>query len=257
MKKSINIEKIFLEKDFYERFYEVRKCGFEYAEFWTWPSRDIDRIVDCCFEAGVKISCISGDKDYSLIVNEERQAYLDYLMKSIEVAKRLGTKHLVIHSNAMDGPKILNDGSKISLINKIASMIRTLEEAAKMAEQYNIILVIEALNNITVPGYFLTKTADAGDICRIIGSSNLKLLYDTWHMQLMEGNIISNITSYFDVLGYIHVGDAPERHEPGTGEINFFRVKKTLNQLGYDGFLGFELVPSQNSYIACERIKNL
>jgi len=255
MKKSICIEKIFLEEDFYDRFKCVKEAGFEYAEFWTWPTRDVPRIAEICEELNLKIASISGDKLFSLIVNEERQEYLDYLGQSIEVAKKLNTQNLVIHSNGMDGPKLMNDGAGISYVKKVASMTRTLSEAAKMAEAAGVTLVLEAVNTYSVPGYFLTKTVDSGDLCRVVGSPNLKILYDIWHMQQMEGNIIRHLTEYKDVLGYIHVGDTPERYEPGSGEVNFDRVKRTLKELGYNGIFGFELVPSSTSARACELIK--
>ena len=97
---------------------------------------------------------------------------------------------------------------------------------------------------------------EAGDIVRVIGSPNLKILYDIWHMQQMEGNMVRFLTQYIDVLGYVHIGDAPERHEPGTGEINFDRIKSTLKSLGYEGMFGFEFVPSESSVKCCERLKS-
>jgi hydroxypyruvate isomerase len=106
-----------------------------------------------------------------------------------------------------------------------------------------------------MPGYFLNTTTVAGDIVRVIGSPALKILYDTWHMGQMEGNMVHFLTEYRDVLGYIHIGDVPERHEPGTGEINFDKIKRTLQAIGYDGIFGFELVPSESSAKCCEILK--
>jgi hydroxypyruvate isomerase len=124
-----------------------------------------------------------------------------------------------------------------------------------MAEETGVTLVLEAVNTYSMPGYFLNTTVEAGDIVRVIGSPNLKILYDIWHMQQMEGNMVHYLTRYIDVLGYVHIGDAPERHEPGTGEINFDRIKLTLKSLGYDGVFGFELVPSDSSTRCCEVLK--
>lgn len=191
---------------------------------------------------------------YSLVKDSHRNAYLEYLEQSLEIACVFDTQYLVIHSNGMDGPKILDNDTTESTIKKVAAMTKTLEKAAALAKTYQKTLVIEALNTFTIPGYFLNRTAYSGDLCRVINSENLKILYDIWHMQLMEGNIVQNLLEYSDVIGYIHVGDSPERHEPGTGEINFHRVKRTVEAIGYDGFWGFELVPEQNSTIACERI---
>ena len=244
MKKSICIEKFFREVDFYDRFECVANLGIEYVEFWTWPGRDVQRIKELCKKFNLKIASISGDKMFTPFVLEEREEYLKFLAESIEVAKKLDCKYIVLHSNGMDKGIVFNDGSKISLTKKIASMTRTFMEAAVLAEKAGVTLVLEAVNNRSVPNYFVTRTQDSGDIARVVGSPNFKILYDIWHMQQMEGNMVRNITEYIDVIGYIHIGDCPERHEPGTGEINFDRIKKTLVDLGYDGIYGLELEPS-------------
>ncbi len=255
MKKSICIEKIFLELPLYDRFKAVRDAGFDYVEFWTWEDKDVDRVASLVKEHGLKVASISGDRRFSLIVNEEREQYLGYLAESLKVARKLECQHLVLHSNGMDQGKLTNDGSGISYAKKIASMTRTLGEAARMAEAAGVTLVLEAVNTYSVPGYFLNTTVVAGDIVRVVGSPSLKILYDIWHMQQMEGNMVHVLTQYRDVLGYVHVGDAPERHEPGTGEINFDRIKATLERLGYGGIFGFELVPSESSVKCCEILR--
>jgi len=255
MKKSICIEKIFLEVPFYDRFKCVKDAGIDYVEFWTWEDKDIDRVIALQKEHDLGVASISGDRMFSLIVSEEREQYLAYLAKSLKAAQRLSCKHVVVHSNGIDKGKVTNDGSGLSYAKKVASMTRTLGEAARLAEEAGVILVLEAVNTYTMPGYFLNTTLEAGDIVRVVGSPNLKILYDIWHMQQMEGNMVRYLTQYIDVLGYVHIGDAPERHEPGTGEINFDRIKQTLKSLGYDGIFGFELVPSESSVKCCEILK--
>jgi len=244
MIKSICIETFFRELDFYDRFESVAKLGVEYVEFWTWPGKDIKRIKELLKKYNLKIASISGDFKFTPFVLEERADYLKYLAESIEVAKELGCLNLVIHSNGMEKGIVFNDGSQMSMAKKFASMTRTFMEAAALAEKAGVKLVLEAISDISIPHYLVTKTQDSGDIARVVGSPNFKILYDTWHMQQMEGNMVRNITEYFDVIGYVHIGDCPERHEPGTGEINFDRIKKTLVDLGYDGIYGLELEPS-------------
>ena len=256
MKKSICIEKIFLEVPFYERFKCVKDAGFDYVEFWTWPSKDIPKVKDLCEKYNLKVASISGDRIYSAIINEEREGFLEYLSESIKVAKSLDCKHLVIHSNAMDEEGNMTIGAEFSYAKKIASMTRTLCEAAKLAEEAGVTLVLEAVNNISKPGYFMNTTVVSGDIARVVGSPNVKILYDIWHMQQMEGNMVYHLEEYIDVLGYIHIGDVPERNEPGTGEINFDKIKKVLKELKYDGIFGFELTPQESSEKCAKILKN-
>ena len=92
------------------------------------------------------------------------------------------------------------------------------------------------------------------EICRLIGSPRLKLLYDVYHMQINEGCICDTISNYSDQFGHIHVADAPGRHEPGTGEINYTKVIRHLEACGYTGRVGYELFPSTDTATAVKAI---
>ncbi|MCD8138866.1 MAG: TIM barrel protein [Planctomycetaceae bacterium] len=250
MKKSINLEKIFLEEPcFYERFKLVAEAGFEYAEFGYWFGRDIDRIKENCEKYNVKIASFSADRKASMIIPEERAEFVEYVAESIEVAYKLGCRHLVLHSQAMDeNGNFTSVGLDRDDLTKIASAARSFGEAVKLAEAGNVTLVLEAVNNISKPNYYFTTTRQTGNLCRVIDSPRAKILYDIWHCQQMEGNMVATLREYRDVLGYIHVGDCPERHEPGSGEINFDKIKKVvIEELGYDGIWGFELDPAVDS----------
>ena len=110
--------------------------------------------------------------------------------------------------------------------------------------------------NITTDhvGNFLAHTQMAAEITRLIGSPMLKVLYDVYHMQLNEGSICDTIKAYGDQFGHIHVADAPGRHEPGTGEINYHNVFKCLEDIGYTGRIGFELMPKTTTAEAVKAI---
>jgi hydroxypyruvate isomerase len=129
---------------------------------------------------------------------------------------------------------------------------------AAAAEKSNVTLVLEALNTIVDhSGNFLASTRQADELIRSVNASRIKILYDIYHMQIMEGNIIYTLNRYIDSIGYIHIADVPGRHEPGTGEINFANVIKTLEKLKYDGIIGFELTPLQDSTTAVRRLADL
>ena len=108
-----------------------------------------------------------------------------------------------------------------------------------------------------VPEAAFFATRMAAEMTRLIGSPKLKVLYDAYHMQLNEGSICDNIRAYGDQFGHIHVADAPGRHEPGTGEINYANVFACLEACGYTGLVGFELIPKTTTAEAVKAIMKL
>lgn len=259
MIKSICIETIFTEVPFEERFELVGQFGFNYIEFWSWKDKNINRIKELCKKNSLKIASFSGDKDYSLIDDNESEQYISFIKESIRTAKYLECNHLVIHSNALgDEGSVLNDYKDLSNYKKFGTMLTVLKEIAPIAEENKITLVLEALNTeVDHPGNFLSYTKDAVDATRLVNSRYLKILYDIYHMQIMEGNITLTIKKYMDSIGYIHIADVPGRHEPGTGEINYNNVIQTLKILNYNGIVGFELFPLSSSKNAIQAIKNI
>lgn len=126
-------------------------------------------------------------------------------------------------------------------------MAETVIGLAWRAEKARVTLLLEALNTrADHPGNFLSSTRQAAELVVSMESRWIKILYDIYHMQIMEGNIIDTLRNYIDLIGYIHIADVPGRHEPGTGEINFPNVMSALRELEYDGFVGFELSPLQD-----------
>lgn len=259
MKKSLCIETIFTEVPFEQRFDLARKYGFEYVEFWSWKDKDIEKLKHLCEKNDLKIASFSGDQEYSLIDCEQSKEYISFIKESIQTAKYLKCQYLVIHSNAL-GPKgeVLNSYSQISELKKFGTILNTLKCLAPIAEKEKVTLVLEALNTeIDHPGNFLSNTKDAAELIQLVGSPFIKILYDIYHMQIMEGNLINTVTKYIKEIGYIHIADVPGRHEPGTGEINYSNVIETLKDIRYDGFIGFELYPLKTSEEAVKIIQEI
>lgn len=244
MIKSVSIEKLFTDRPFYDRFRAVRDAGFDHLEFTVWTQYDLDRVDALLKEFGLTLASMSGDRAHSIIHPDERQPFLDFLAQSLDAANRLRCGHLVIHSNAIDETGKMSERT-FSNYAKIASATRTLMEAAKMAESAGVTLLLEAVSTTVKAGYYLHTSESTGDIVRVVDSPRVRLLYDVYHMQLMEGNITNTLRKYHDILAYVHIADVPGRHEPGTGEINFASVKKVLfGELGFAGVVGFEMGPA-------------
>lgn len=254
--KSACIEPMYAEIPFLERFQAAKDDGFEFVEFWSWTDKDLDAVKAAAEAAGIGISGFNGDADYSLIDPTHKEKYLAFLRQSVEAARKIGARSVTIHSNALgDGGIVVNHYTELSDTVKLCSMYDMLLDCAKIAEESGINMNLEPLNITTDHvGNYLQTTRMAAEMTRLIGSPRLRVLYDVYHMQLNEGSLCDNIMQYGDQFGHIHVADAPGRHEPGTGEINYRRVFDCLEQAGYTGLVGFELMPQTTTAQAVKAI---
>ncbi len=259
MKTSACIETLFTELPWEKRFKAAKEAGFDYIEFWSWTDKDLDQIKELSEKADIKISGFNGDADYSLVDPSHKEKYITFLKQSIAAAQKIGAESVTIHSNALgEGGIVVNHYTELSDTVKLCSMYDMLKEIAPLAEESGISLNLEALNITTDHvGNFLKNTQMAAEMIRLIHSPKLKILYDIYHMQLNEGSICDTLTKYIDTIGHIHIADAPGRNEPGTGEINYPNIIKHLEKLGYEGKIGCELFPIDNTEKAVKAIMEI
>ncbi len=252
------IDTLYTELPFEDRFAAAKADGFESVEFWDWRIRDLDQVKAAAEKAGIAISGFNGDADYSLVDPTHKEAYLRDLEKSLQAAKKVRAATVTIHSNALgEGGVVVNHYDELSDTVKLCSMYDTLLASVKLAESYGIRMNLEALNiKVDHVGNFLQTTQMAAEITRLINSPYLKVLFDAYHMQYNEGALCYNLEKYIDQIGHIHVADCPGRHEPGTGEINYHNVYQTLERLGYENRVGYELFPATDTKTAVEAIMN-
>ncbi len=254
--KSACIEPMYSELPFLERFQAAKRDGFAFVEFWSWRDKDMEAVRKAAESAGVGIAGFNGDAELSLIDPAQKKEYLDFLRSSVDAACKAGVRSLTIHSNGLgEGGAVINSYENLSDTVRLCTMFDTLKECAELAEASGVLINLEPLNVTTDHvGNFLRTTQMAAELTRLIGSPMLKVLYDVYHMQLNEGSICDHIRAYGDQFGHIHVADAPGRHEPGTGEINYRRVFSCLEECGYQGLVGFELVPETSTENAVKAI---
>lgn len=171
----------------------------------------------------------------ALVTGEDgpRQQFLDEIRASVEVADRVGATWMTVVPGARD--------LRLDAGYQRANLVETLREAAAILEPHDLVMVLEPLNNRhDHPNQFLTHTAQAYEICRAVDSPSCKILYDVYHQQITEGNLIPNADAAWEEIAYVQVGDNPGRNEPTTGEINFRNVFAHLHEKGYDGIVGME-----------------
>jgi len=165
--------------------------------------------------------------------NEEKRAeFLADIKNSVAVAKRVNAKWMTV----VPGTKAfrLDEGYQT------ANVIETLKQASAILEPHGLTMVLEPLNFRDHPKLFLTKAAQAYQICRAVGSPSCKILFDIYHQQIQEGNLIPNIDKCWDEIAYFQIGDNPGRNEPTTGEINYRNVFKHIYDKGFKGVMGME-----------------
>lgn len=256
--KSACIESMYQELPFRERFRAAKEDGFTYVEFWSWTDKDLRAVLQAAENAGVGIAGFNADAELSLIDPAQKNDYLDFLRRSVTAAREVGARSVTLHSNGLGtGGAVLSSYPELSDTVKLCTMFDTLRACAELAEKSGIRMNLEPLNITTDhQGNFLTTTRMAAEMTRLIGSPMLKVLYDVYHMQLNEGSLCDNIRAYGDQFGHIHVADVPGRHEPGTGEINYHQIFSCLEEIGYTGLVGFELIPAATTAQAVKAIMN-
>ncbi|MGO6670108.1 hydroxypyruvate isomerase family protein, partial [Rhizobium ruizarguesonis] len=126
-------------------------------------------------------------------------------------------------------------------------LVDNLKYAAKRCADVGVRLLVEPINLRDIPGFFLSTTADAERILDRVGSDNLYIQYDFYHMQIMQGDLISTFTRLKEKIAHVQIADNPGRNEPGTGEINYHFILSELDRLGYNGWVGCEYKPKSGT----------
>ncbi len=163
---------------------------------------------------------------------EHRDAFLQDINEAVEVAKRCNATWMTVVPGFVQ--------MRLEPFYQMANVVETLKQGAAILEPHGLVMVLEPLNYRNHPGLFLTKASQAYAICQAVGSPSCKILYDIYHQQIQEGNLIPNIDAAWEEIAYFQIGDNPGRKEPTTGEINYERVLGHIHDKGFTGVYGME-----------------
>lgn len=223
-----------------EKIASVKPLGIDAVELVnTLKAKDNAEVAAKIEEVGLKVANVSaGTEMYgpkaALTNPSERAAVLENLRESVKIARLYKTDTLLALSGRLF-PDIAKDEQRKSLVDGLKSMMEIVEgEGMRM--------IIEPLNRFDHRGYYLTSMYEAFDIIKEVGSPKLTILFDIYHTQMEEGNLIKRIQDNIDLIGHFHVADAPGRHQPGTGEINYANVYSAIKKTGYKGYIGLEFI---------------
>lgn len=246
MKTSVCIEMLYTEYPFLERFKKAAQQGFDAVEFWNWDNKDMPAVKQAAAEAGIKIATFQSNLGGTLIHPDQRAGFVASIQKSLDKANEMDVSSLFLLTDELGGDRSVRfQFPELSEEQKFESVLAGLKALAPLAEKAGVTLMLEPLNILVDhPGYFLNTSETGFEMIRKVGSPNVMLLFDIYHMQVMEGNIIQKLTNNLDVIGHVHVADVPGRNEPGTGELNYANIFKALKKSNYSGYIGFEYEPS-------------
>jgi hydroxypyruvate isomerase len=239
---NANLTLLFTEVDFLDRFEAARNAGFRGVEYlfpYPYPPQQIAQKLHAAGLEQVLFNLPAGDwagGDRGIGCLPQRTAeFREGVDRAIDYAKALGCRTV----NCLAG--IAPQGESRERIH--ATFVENLRFAASRLEAAGVLLVIEPVNTRDIPGFFLSHSDQALAIVDEVGSANLKLQYDIYHMQRMEGELAATISNNLARIGHIQLADNPGRHEPGTGEINYAFLFDLLDRIGYSGWIGCEYIP--------------
>lgn len=253
MKLDVCLEMVFTNLPYEERISKIAACGYDCIEFWfhdctfngtdcSGGAKEADILKKACLAAGVTINNVvvnapDGGIGGAPVCTDDLSKYLARVEEVIAFAKSCGCrKGITCTGNLQPG---------LSRNQMRRNLEKALTEATAIAEKNDFVLLLECLNTRTDHfNYFLDSSSEGAAIVRAINSPNLRLLYDVYHMQIMEGSVIANIEENLDVIGHFHSAGVPGRHELMSGELNYPEILRHIEEGGYTGTFGLEYSPA-------------
>src|SRR5688572_25359798 len=240
---AANLTMLWNELDFMDRFAAAAKAGFRGVEYLFPYDYDKQRIAGELKKhnlAQVLHNLPAGNwaqGERGIGCHGDRvKEFQEGVDRAIEYATALGCKQVNCLAGIRPANRDPNEARE--------TFIRNLQYAAPRLKAAGIKLLIEAINTRDIPGFFLTTTKQALDIIKAVGSDNLFVQYDIYHMQIMEGDLARTIEANLPVIPHMQLADNPGRNEPGTGEINYPFLFRHIDDLGYPGWIGCEYKPA-------------
>jgi hydroxypyruvate isomerase len=237
-----NVSWLFPELPFKDRPEAAAKAGFDTIELGFSSHADLDALQAARNDLGMQILLFNQDvpiwdrqnRGY-LVDPARREEFRNKLDEAFEIAGKLGVKKIMLPA----GVEV--EGMSHEAMR--ARMVENLGYASLLARREGILLTIEVLNPNDNPGYFLTSSRQALDIVKEVNHPNLRFQFDTYHLEMMEGDLVETLTQNAEWIGHIQFADYPGRHEPGTGSIDFPALMQAVERSGYTGGIGLEYIP--------------
>lgn len=239
---AANLTMMYTEHAFLDRFAAAAKDGFQAVEF-LFPYDFRAAEIKARLEANGLTQALFNAPPGDWAAGERGIASLpgreDEFRRSIDIAldytREIGNRKLHVMAGLIGANQPREKHREVYL--------RNLDHAAKAAQAEGLMVVIEPINTRDIPGFFLNRQDDAQAICAEVGAANLKVQFDCYHCQIVEGDLAVKLKRDMAGIGHIQIAGVPERHEPDIGEVNYPYLFDLIDSLGYDGYIGCEYRP--------------
>jgi hydroxypyruvate isomerase len=244
---AVNVEMWFGRRPFLDKIQMAADYGFPAIEFWPYEGKPIKEAAQLLKDRGVAVSQFTAWGFGTELNNPEsdHQQFVRTIEESCDVADVLSCRLFTV--------VIGNDIPGVTKEEMHAAAIQGLKKAAPVCEKRNKTIIIEPMNPRNHPRHCLYGSTDAINICKQVGSENVKINWDLYHMQIVEGDLCMRMREGIDYIGYLQLADNPGRHEPGTGEVNYTRVFQEIKSLKYEGYVGLECNPEKGDSLTAAR----
>jgi hydroxypyruvate isomerase len=249
---SVMLWTVFQELPFEQRLEKIAEAGYSAAElvdeFKKWTKQDYDRVRRKKRELGMTFDASAGITR-SLCDSAQRDALLQEIRDILPRMEELECRRLIL----LSGDRV----SGMSRAQMHASCVEGLKRAEEIAGNASVELLLENIDLEENPKYFLTSVAEGFEIVREVGNPRVKIVYDFFHEQIAEGNLLAKLEKNISLVGLVHIADVPGRHEPGTGEINYPNIYRKLAELGYNKYIAMEFLPTGDAVTALRSAREI
>jgi hydroxypyruvate isomerase len=237
-KLSVMLWTVYEKLPFDQRLEKVAEAGYHAVElvneYKNFGKEDYAKFRAKKRELNLTVDATSGIT-HSLCDASQRDALLEEVRAKLPVLEELESNKLIL----LSGDKVPGQSPQQMHDN----CIEGLKRAAEIAATRKIGILLENIDPEENPKYFLTSVSEGFQIVRSVGAPNIQFLYDFFHDQIAEGNLMAKLEKNLDLIGVVHIADVPGRHDPGTGEINYPNIFRKLGQLGFNGYVAMEFIP--------------
>ena len=249
MKFSINIDFVYDSINYLDAIREIKEIGFENIEVCFMHDKNIDDLEMAQRETGIGVELMLSDL-MGLTDASTKQKFIEMTKAKVQDAKRLNCKKIIIASgDFLEG---------ITHEHQLGNIEAGVRELLPYFEENAITALIEPINNkVDHPEAGLWSSAESFDMVRCIGSSNVKILFDIYHMQIMEGDVTRRMLEHLDIISHIHCAGNPGRNEPYIGELNYLEIVRILSEEGFDGCIGIEYIPTVSPKEGLTRLREM